>query len=541
MKTVAITLFTFLLISCAPKSKTGDKLEFLPFEVTGAKEAMPAFHKGLLLLHNFEYPDAAEAFVEAQRIDPSFAMAYWGEAMTYNHPVWRDQDADAGRAVLKKFGETPELRIAKAMTSLEKDFLKAVEILYGEGSKPDRDQAYADFMSTVYKNYPKHHEVAAFYALSLLGIKEGWNKELNMLGAQIAESILKENPRHPGALHYLIHSDDHPEYARYALAAANDYGKVASYAGHALHMPSHIYLALGMWDEVVSANEVSWQSTVDRKKNKNLTNDALGYHGFWWLEYGYLQQGRYDSARRVFERQDGFTRELPSPRARVHFVYMKGHYFVETGDWKSKWANETVETQDLGLTIRSVSHFTEGMKSYYRKDPRALKREVEAMEREISDAGKLKLASDGIKICSVKPYTDTPSQKDLDLSNVMKLELYGLQAWLWNDVKGAEKWFQEATTAEDELGYFFGPPDILKPAHEMYGDFLLAINKPNEAMTQYEAVQVKAPKRLLSLKGELLAARQAGDTSKEAEIEKILTWMLKRADQAVIEKAVSGT
>ena len=141
MKTIGAILSLLLIFSCSPK-KTEEKYKLgeLTFEVTGSEEAKAAFKKGHLLLHSFEYQDAAEAFREAQKIDPEFAMAYWGEAMTYNHSIWQEQDFEKGNATLQKLGKTSEERIGKAKTDLEKEFIKAIEVLYGAGTKATRDR-----------------------------------------------------------------------------------------------------------------------------------------------------------------------------------------------------------------------------------------------------------------------------------------------------------------------------------------------------------------------------------------------------------------
>ncbi|MCF6223634.1 MAG: hypothetical protein L3J34_07890 [Flavobacteriaceae bacterium] len=148
--------------------------------------------------------------------------------------------------------------------------------------------------------YPDNHEVKAFYALSLLGsVSDGRDDEIYGKGAKIAQGIIEENPNHPGALHYLIHSYDDPKHANLALDAAYSYAKVAPDASHALHMPSHIFVAMGMWDEVVKSNENSYQASVNRMERKKLDNDARGYHAFHWLEYGYLQQNRFEDAKKT--------------------------------------------------------------------------------------------------------------------------------------------------------------------------------------------------------------------------------------------------
>ena len=533
MRSGKILLTVFLLLSCSPTGKKDSTMRALPFEVTGSTEAKPFFETGLLLLHNFEYDDAAEAFREAQKLDPEFVMAYWGEAMSYNHPVWRSQNAEKGRTTLNKLGPDPETRIGKARTAIEKGFVASLDILYGKEPKEARDRAYSEAMGKMYEQYPANHEVAAFYALSLLGIEEGFVKEFNTKGAEIAEKILAENPQHPGALHYLIHSDDHPEYAKFALAAANNYAKVASYAGHALHMPSHIYLALGMWDEVVRSNEVSWKAGVDRKAKKGLNNDALNYHGHWWLEYGYLQQGRVERAMQLLQDQVRFTNELPSLRSRYHLIAMLGHYRSETNDWMAG-KEISFETRGLELSIRSTGNLLNGMAAFQQKDAKGLDGVIQTLEKDVAAATHMKVEAGGVTMCGGKVYADgIPTEYDIMKSNIIVYELKGMAAWLKGDVKVAETFLLQATEQEDKIGYFFGPPDIIKPTHEFFGDFLLAIGRPQEAYTQFEKALKRAPGRLLSLKGELDAARQIKDQPKVEELEKVLEEMLKNSDEKV--------
>jgi len=521
-----------LLGACSTPSNKEKTMTALPFEVTGAEAAMPMFQQGLLLLHNFEYDDAAEAFREAQKLDADFTMAYWGEAMTYNHPVWRNQQTKKAQEVLNRLGEKSADRLARAKTGLEKDFISSVDLLYEDGrSKTDRDIAYSEAMKSMYDRYPGNHEVAAFYALSLLGIKEGWNKEQNITGAQIAESILKENPRHPGALHYLIHSDDHPEYAQFALAAANDYADVASYAGHALHMPSHIYLALGMWDEVVKSNEVSWQAGVDRREAKGLTNDALNYHAYWWLAYGYLQQGRFEAARKVLDNQLQYATALPSARARFHLQAIKGHYLVETNDWSGAVQDIFIDSEDLSLVSRSAGRLIQGMAAYHRKDAQALAAATQLVEEDLAVVNRLTLEK-GVAVCGATLYADgIPSEGDFLTASMALNELKGLSAWLRKDHAKAASWFEEAAALEDKIGYFFGPPDIVKPPHELYGEFLLATGRPADADIQFDLALKRAPGRVRSLKGSLEASKQIKNPEKVAEREKQLQKILKNADR----------
>lgn len=297
-----VCLFALICI-CACKTNEKDAetdyLGVIKLEVSGNEIARPHFEKGLLLLHSFEYWDAREAFLEAQQADPKMAMAYWGEAMTYNHPLWSEQDLEYGRAALENMNADADL---ENLTDVETDFIVAVQMLYKpKTAKNDRDQDYMRYMQELYNKYPTNHEIAAFYSLSLLGsVAEGRNDSIYGMGAEVAGKILKENANHPGALHYMIHSYDDPVHAELAIDAANSYAVVAPDASHALHMPSHIYVALGMWDEVVSSNENSYQASVNRMERKALSNDARGYHAFHWLEYGYLQKGRKEDARKWY-------------------------------------------------------------------------------------------------------------------------------------------------------------------------------------------------------------------------------------------------
>ena len=228
------------------------------FASSGAPAAQQDFLTGLAQLHNFEYGPAAELFKKAQQTDPGFAMAYWGEAMTYNHPVWMEQNISAARAALKRLAPDAESRLAKAKTEREKDYLRAVETLYGDGDKYARDDAYAEAMAELHRKYPDDVDGTAFYALSLLGTThEGRDFAVYMRAAALLEPLLPAHQLHPGIAHYLIHSYDDPTHAPLGLRAARAYSKIAPTAGHAQHMCSHIFVAMGMWEspELSMANE----------------------------------------------------------------------------------------------------------------------------------------------------------------------------------------------------------------------------------------------------------------------------------------------
>ena len=511
-----------LAVACSSPSKK-DALGELAFNVTGSEAANAHFIKGHLLMHSFEYDDAADAFREAMQEDPSCVMAYWGEAMTYNHPIWQEQDYEEGKAALTKLGLTHQERIEKTSSELEKDLLRAADILYGEGTKPERDSLYANFMGSLYTKYPNNHEVASLYALSLLGsVHVGRDEEVYQQSAKISESILKENPNHPGALHYLIHANDDPVHAKEALGAADKYAVVAPDASHALHMPTHIFVALGMWDKVIALNEESWQSSVERKETKGLSNDDLGYHSFHWLEYGYLQKGRNEDARKLLNEMKMYCDEHPSSRARVHEILMRSTYLIESGDWLSEISSDTTDHKNLSAYIRTKELFVRAMERLHNKD-------LDSMDVVISQIKNLRLIesatinSDGIAVCKSGALSASgTTQLDIDQSLVMEWELEGLKAWAKKDYDNAEQSFRKAADLEQKISYSYGPPAVVKPSSELYGEFLLERNRPAEAIEAFDATLYRAPRRRLSLEGKVKAARMLKLDKVVNEVEKEL-------------------
>lgn len=519
----AAVVFLFVFTVCSSPPKKEEALGKIVFDVTGSEEAKKLFIKGHLLMHSFEFADAAEAFREAQQADPSCAMAYWGEAMTYHHAIWQEQDYEKGKATLLKLGQDSSERLEKTKTNLEKDFMAAVGILYGEGTKVERDKAYSDFMGNLYQKYPGNQEVASLYALALLGsVPVGRDEEVYQKSAEISAAILKADPNHPGALHYFIHANDDPYHAKEALMAANEYAVVAPDAAHALHMPTHIYVALGMWDKVISSNEESWKASISRKERKGLSNDALGYHSFHWLEYGYLQKGRVEDAKKIVDDMISYCAELPSVRARVHEIYLKSTYLVETNEWQSALASHLTDVKDLNVSTRGMESFIRGMKSYYDGDIAGLEKVIQQMEKERIQES-INISEAGIALCkSGGASRQNATKLDIDEVHIMEMELQGLKSWKQNDMQAAEKWFKEATALEQSVSYSYGPPSVVKPSNELYGEYLLSVNRAEDAMSAFDASLKRAPLRVLSLMGKMRAAKMLNKTGELERIEKQL-------------------
>ncbi len=481
-----------------------DALGTVNIEVTGSAEGIAAFERGLLLLHSFEYDDARTAFQEAQMADSTMVMAYWGEAMTHNHPLWRQQEIEDAVAVLNRLAPTKQGRLALAQTPLERDFMTALEQLYApEGTKQERDLAYSNYLAKMKKKYPQQQEVAAFYALSVLGaVAVGRDAAAYEKAARIAQGVTAENPSHPGALHYLIHAYDDPSHAPKAVPAANSYSRVAPAAAHALHMPSHIYVSMGMWDDVVKSNIASWDASVARMERKELDDNARSYHALHWLMYGLSQQGRYNEAKKIINDLKEYTATEPNRAARSYMVTMLANYLVETDDWNNEavWSL-SADREDLNILTRAIYHFIEGWRAFEQNDQEALMTTIQIMADERKDAANQVTAS-GAPMCSTAGANRSlPNQLDIDQARVMALELEAMHAQLQGDLVETEKRVAEATILEQKLSYAYGPPRIVMPSYELFGRWLLEQGRPTEAMQQFEYALAKGPGRLHALAG----------------------------------------
>jgi tetratricopeptide (TPR) repeat protein len=502
---LSILFIIFIVFSCQQEKRQNQGLGTVSIQVSGAKQAIPHFEKGLLLLHSFEFEDARESFLKAQEIDPLMAMSYWGESMTHNHPLWREQDYERGLAAITRL-KVVEEKIS--CSELEQDFIRSIEILYSDDPiKSNRNQKYADFLGVLHNKYPQNHEVAAFYALALLGsVPIGRDEQVYGQAAMVAQSVLDENPEHPGALHYLIHSYDDPEHAHLAEYAADSYSLVAPDASHALHMPSHIYVALGDWDKVIRSNERSYQASLNRMASRQFDNDARGYHAYHWLEYGYLQDGRIEEARQMVYDMQGFVKDKPSIYGRLHLVFLKGTYLVETEEWHSPVAEIDVDVKDLNIAVRSQYSFLEGMKAIASNDRKALEQIIGQMKNDY-ELEALSLVDTSITLCTSQTG-EQAIQSDIDESETMVMQLQAMSYWMINDLKRTERWLKLSVEKEEKLSYTYGPPFIQKPTHELYADWLLQSNRPEEAKRQYELTLKRAPNRVKALLGIEEANRQ---------------------------------
>ena len=282
----------------------------IDFPTSASGEAQQHFLRGVAILHSFGWEQAREQFNAAQEIDPDFAMAYWGESLTYNHPLVSQMDATDPSATLARLAPTREARLAKAPTPREKGFLNAVEILWGDGDHVDRRVGYMEAMEALYEAYPEDAEVAAFYSLSMLSAvaaTRDLSQRLNVRAGDIALRLNRDNPDHPGAVHYIIHSFDNPLMAPLALDAAYRFAEIAPAVSHARHMPTHIFIQHGMWELVSGHNQSAYDAARELWKPGQSMGDAV--HSLDWGQYGDLQLGDYEKARLWIDRINTMSTE----------------------------------------------------------------------------------------------------------------------------------------------------------------------------------------------------------------------------------------
>jgi len=466
---------------------------------TSAKPAAQApFLTGVKALYNFEFDTAAQLFQQSQKADPAFALAYWGEAMSFNHPLWAQQDLSAARKVLERLAPTAAARAAKAPAGKERELIEAEEVLFGAGDKLARDIAYSQAMERMHAKYPDDDEIAIMYALALLGTgRPGVNTtRASMQAAAIAQGVFQRHPQHPGAAHFIIHSFDDPDHAILALPAARAYSKIAPAAAHALHMPSHIFVQLGLWDDVVASNIVAYKAADELATKMNLPRGREDFHTLSWLQYAYLQLGKFDDAAKALATAKSVADKDPSPGVGGGYASMKARQIVETEKWE-KIALPTGPVRDGGAPSydgNAAYVFAAGASALNLGDLETAKLAIEKLKAMRTQA------ESGSNAYRAKPFA------------IMEKELSAVLTYKeTKDAGAAEKLIKEAVAIELTLDAPSGPADPIKPSFELYGNILLQLNRPAEAAAQFQESLKRMPNRRAAVEG--LKRATAGQTT----------------------------
>ena len=496
-KTILHLVLTLFLIQAKVTTAQAQELGSIVFPNSGSAAAQEDFLTGVKALHSFQFDEARFAFERAQKIDPSFALAYWGQAMSDNHPLWAQQDMQAASAALTRLAPTFEERLARAPTDKEKEYLSAIETLYfSAGDKLQRDFAYSEHMARMHKRWPEDDEIAIFYALSLLGTvrpgDQGFRRQA--LAASLSQSVFARNEQHPGAAHFIIHSFDDPDHAILALPAATVYARIAPAAAHALHMPSHIFLQLGMWQDVVNSNIDAYAAAVAVNEKFGLAEGREDFHTLSWRAYAYLMLGQFDNANADVARARAALGRNPDSAA-VHNGYLniRGRHVLETAQW------EDFELAAAGTPEGDHANWVSvvGMSAAHLGN-------TERAQAAIARLGMIRdrMASAG----------RTYDSKKISILEKQVLAVLSLEN---GDVENAIVAARDAAETEmREMQAPSGPPDPMKPAVELYADILLATNRPVEAIAAYEQSLQWIPGRTPSVTGLEKAAAEAGHASR---------------------------
>ena len=433
--------------------------------------------------------------------------------MTYNHPFW---DAPSSADETAAWGFVQKGLAAKKMSPHEKLYLNAVAALFkdaGAGLKAARDEGYRNAMAAAYASFPDD-ETKLFYGLAILGtIKEGTKGfERQTQAAKLFEEVYARSPDHPGVLHYLIHVYDDPAHAEIGLEAARKYAKVAAAVPHALHMPSHIFTRLGYWDESAATNEKAWQTSESDVKRAGESSSLRDFHSLNYLEYAYLQLGRYRDARRTLDviaaqydaltdkKTAADTPELQARHVRGRTIYaipdrvvygyfdMLTRYAVETGDWDT--------AAKIPLLVPS-------------RDFVAVKLQLETMAAAAhKDAAVAKLAAGKLVLLAQEPGQHPFAQQ---IITIQAKEAEALAAKASGNADEAIAKMKEAVAIEDSIDSLSQPPYPIIPANELFGTLLLELNRPADAKERFLQALKRTPGRPKIIYGVARAAQANGD------------------------------
>ena len=513
------------------ESSSLGKLGTIEFPTSGSAEAQSHFLRGVAALHSFWYEEAIEAFRRSTAIDPNFAMGYWGEAMAHNHPVWNEENSEAARAALQHIPDKA------SVTGRESRYLQAVQTAFGEGNKLARDRAYAAQMESLAGEYPEDLEATCFYALSLLGLATHFNKEPDLQekyrvqAGSLTLGVYGVNPNHPCAAHYTIHAFDDPIHAILALPQARRYAQIAPEAHHAQHMPAHIFLQLGMWAEAAASSKAGWDSSRSWVKDKQLPLSLQDYHSLYWLQYAYLQQGRYNAAAAlILDKQQDMGQPSSGDQSPIrgydrkvsrNYDHMVAAYILETERWGQ--AREPWQVQDIRFGDESPAKA-------------AYVREFAERMRTIRNQATVHRIHPG----STSPVPDSSTKSGESItSQIWNLQLAALKYFMNGDFSQVTERLNQATALEETLPPPSGPPDLIKPTHELYGEVLLFIDRPKEAQQQFERALLWHPNRARSLLGLGRAAANNGDlqTARYAYSTLLHIWAQADADLPELHEA----
>ncbi len=461
--------------------------------------------RGAALLHSFGYEEARLAFNDAAKADPACAMAHWGVARTWYHPIWAPPSPDE----LKQGAAALDRAVAVgAKTGRERDYIHALAVFYKDWQTVDhvtRAKNYEQALGEVRDRNPKDDEAAIFHALQMVAVgyldpadrTYAWQKK----GSEILNQVLPRHQNHPGVAHYIIHSVDYPPLAELGLKAARAYAKIAPDSPHALHMPSHIFTRLGLWDDSIASNIASTKSAIAQAQRLHGGGGAFDQlHAMDYLVYAYLQQGRDASARKVLVEMEAITRLDENQFAAAYaFAAAPARWALERHAWRAAAALEIKPAWFPWNRFRN----TEALVHYAKAIGAARAGDVATARRSADEIDAIRKAM--------------PATRDYDWSGSIGAQWEAATASIVFAEGRKDEGFRllrAAADHEDAVDKHPVTPGALLPVREMLADLLLENGAAPEALREYETVLKTAPRRFNATAGAAKAADQAGDRTK---------------------------
>ena len=506
---------------------TGDfgRLGRVAFPVSCSAEARPRFEQAMAVLHSFWWQAGDSAFGAVLAADSTCAMAHWGLALN----AWGNPFAGgpAGADLAKGVRAAQQAATLGARTPRERGFIAAVAALYRDAERtpaPARLKAYADTMARVYRDFPGDREVAIYYALSLLATAPRTDTTFaaQRKAIGILDPLYAKYPDHPGLAHYVIHATDSPALARLGVSAARRYARIAPAAPHAQHMPSHIFVRLGLWDETIASNWKSYRAGVDFVRAAGRTNTGPEEaHALDYAVYGYLQEGRDSAARAAVVASDEVPAVDPRPLIGLYnATAMRARIPLEQGDWAAAAAFPAPDPGTPPVTA-ALRRFTRAIGAARSGTPEAARAEVAALD---SIAAAIEATPDAY------------------WAKVVRIKRDAATAWVSfaeGDTAGGLALAGQAADEEDVTDKHPITPGELLPARELAGDMLLAAGRPAEARAAYLATLARERGRARSVFGAARAAELAGDRTAAAAGYREYLKLMQKGDGKRAELAVA--
>ena len=476
----------------SPQASPSGQLGKVEFPTSCAAAVQPAIEKGLALLHSFQYMESEKAFADAAARDPKCTIAFWGQAMAVYHQLWDFPGEKTLKAGRKDIEKAQKLHSGNAQ---EQGLINAAATFYQKKSKmshADRTQAYSSALEKLHTQFPADVNISAFSALSFVSLAD---EEVDVTANRkkaiaILDPLLQSHPDHPGVAHYLIHATDKPEFAPQGLEAARRYAAIAPDSAHALHMPSHIFVRLGLWQDSISSN-IAANTSGAHAAEMHMAESHYQTHAMDFLSYSYLQSGQEAKAREVIEHTGHVVGASEEDKADER-AYFTARTDLELHRWKEA-ANLPVPAavrknwQDTTYWARAIGAARTG-------DVGGAESDVKILTQLVADREK-RAKKNGYPVSAEKPS-----------------DLREAEAWLAFAKGKTDEALQELRAAADYQDKE-GGESIGIPAREMLADMLLELKRPAEALAEYKTDLKNAPNRFDGLLGGARAAQAAGDTT----------------------------